>query len=161
MKSIEDASALEAVFKAYRYGSLDDVKTKLALLEDVPIGAIKEIEKSLALLACQERRADVLKYCLDQGGFPIDPTMRDEAKSVDAEKDPETFIVLQQAPQFQEIREREERNRRQRAEREQQGNGGVKKWKKDENGNMVLCKCGAPPGVEAVFDVGGALPVDW
>lgn len=163
MDTIDDASALEAVFNAYRYGSLNDVKSKMAFLQDaqIPNEGITGMKKSLMLLSCQERRPDVLKYCLDEGGFPIEGTMEDEAKSVDAGKDPQTFNTLWQSRQFQQIQEGDEYNRRLRKERAAPGNRRVKKWKKGKNGNLVPCTCGAPPGAEATFDVGGRFPVDW
>lgn len=137
MNTIEDTSALEAVFKAYRHNTFDDVKNKLALLEGVPAAGFKGVKKSLALLACQERRADVLKFCLDQGGFPIEASFEDEAESVDAERDPETFNTLQQSRQFRQIHAWDEWGRKEREKREQERNEGEKKGKKDENGNIV------------------------
>jgi hypothetical protein len=69
------------------------------------------MEKSLALLACQERRADSLKFCLDQGDFPIEATLEEEAEGVDADKDPETFNVLQRSEDFQELRAIDEQHK--------------------------------------------------
>ena len=89
MDPIEDTSALEDVFKAYRHSTLDDVKNKLALLDGMPEIVVETMKKSLALLACQDRRPDVLKYFLDLDDFPIEATLEDEADSVDPEKDPE------------------------------------------------------------------------
>lgn len=86
---IDDISALEAPFKAYRLGTLEDLKNKLAPLQRMSPMAFEGGKQTLAMLACQERRADVLKYCLDQG-FPIETTFLDEAERVDATKDPET-----------------------------------------------------------------------
>jgi hypothetical protein len=103
MDPIKDTSALEAVFQAYRHSTLDDVKNKLALLEGTPSIAIETVKKSLALLACQDRRPDALKYFLDQGGFPIEATLEDEADSVDPEKDPETYKVLQESRQLKPV----------------------------------------------------------
>lgn len=132
MDAINDISALEAVFKAFRHGIFDDVKAKFALLqhEGVPGVGIERVKRALALLACQERRADVLKFCLDQGGFHIEAALEEEAESVDADNDPETSDVLQQSHQFQMIRAWNEWNR---------------------------CR----PGGGCRFDVGGRSAVDW
>lgn len=119
-----DTAPLEAVFKAYRYGVLDDVKTKLASLDGVLAEAVK---KSLALLALQERKNDVLKFCLDEGGFRFERAFWDEANRVRGKKDLETFNILEQS-EFRRCHPR-----------------GI----------------GAPPGVEASFDIGGRFPVDW
>jgi hypothetical protein len=89
-----DTTQLEAVFKAYRRSTLDDVKNKLGSLDRAPAEGVK---KSLALLALQERRNDVLKFCLDEGGFHFERPFWDEAKRVDAEKDSETFNILEQS----------------------------------------------------------------
>ena len=103
MNPIKDTTALEAVFQAYRHSTLDDVKNKLALLEGTPSIAIETVTKSLALLACQDRRPDVLKYFLDQGSFPIEATLEDEADSVDPEEDPETYKVLRESRQLKPV----------------------------------------------------------
>ena len=119
-----DITPFEAAFKAYRNSTFDDVKEKLASLDGV---SAEGVNKSVGLLALQDRRNDVLKYCLDQGGPRFDRPFYDEAKRVDAGKDPETFNILEQS----EFRRAYPRNR------------------------------GAPPGVAAVFDIGGRLPVNW
>lgn len=60
------------------------------------------IRKSLAFLASQDRRADVLKLCLEKGDSPYESYFEDEANVVEREKDPETFSVLE-ASHFREI----------------------------------------------------------
>lgn len=132
MDIMEDISALEAVFKAYRHGTLRDVENKLAALENegVPREGVRGTKSSLTLLACQERRPDVLKFLLDEGGFPIEAAWEREAERVEADKDPKTFDVLQQSRQFQYILERNEQNR-------------------------------SRPGGGCPFDAGGRFPVDW
>ena len=116
MEPTKDISTLEAVFKAYRHETLVDLKTKFALLQDdgMPGAGVERLKRTLALLACQERRADVLKFCLDQGGFHFETAFEKEAESVDKDKDPETFNVLQQSRQFQDIRAVDEQDRARR-----------------------------------------------
>ena len=118
---------------------LEDVKAKAALL-DGP--AAEGVNDSLALLALQERRADVLRFCLDTMGsrrfsFQALFVFRDEADTVDAMKDPKTIRVLEES-QFRKqypLVPRYVTKRHKRA--------------------------GAPPGAAATFDVGGRLPVHW
>ena len=57
----------------------------------------KGVKTSLAFLALQERRPDVLKLCLDEGGFPYEAYFIIEADELDEKKDPETFAVLEQS----------------------------------------------------------------
>ena len=129
-----DTSPLEAVFKAYRHNTVDDVEEKLSVLDGMPAEGVK---KSLALLALLERQAGVLKLCLDQGGFPVEDHFRIEADRVNAEKDPETFNTLEQS-EFRRLHPK-------------------RTWIAPQPGGGI----GAPPGREAVFDKGGKLPVDW
>ena len=115
------------------------MKTKAALLDGAPAEGVND---SLALLALQERRADVLRFCLDTKGqsrfsFPALFVFRDEADSVDAKKDPETFKTLEES-QF----------------RKQFPLGRQYVSKRGE-------KVGARPAVEKSFDKGGKYPVDW
>ena len=75
------------------------MKTKAALLNGAPAEGVND---SLALLALQERRADVLGYCLDikgQNHFPFQAlfVFRNIADSLDAKKDPETFKALEES----------------------------------------------------------------
>ena len=142
MKLLDDINPLEAVFQTYRHNTLDDIRSKLSALEGMPSTvmpstAVEGVKQSLALLACQERRADVLKFCLDEGEFPIAATMDEEANRVDVDKDPETFNVLRQSRQFQQIRERNEERRKYEEE------------------------YGGATDPSAVFDKGGKLPVPW
>lgn len=93
----------------------------------------KGVKKSLAFLALQERRPDVLKFCLDQGGFPFEAYFHVEAESVDGKTDPETFNVLEQSPFRREPRKAPDHG----------GNDGNKR------------------NPAAIFDKGGELPVEW
>lgn len=140
MEPIDDIGALEAVFQAYGHGTLDDVESKLGSLSEMPTAVIQGMKTSLALLACQERRADTMKFLLVQGGFPIEASMMREADKVDADKDPETFDALKQSRQIQDIWTSDEQTRKRLKEIEKRG-GYI--------------------GAAATFDRGGKLPVDW
>lgn len=56
---------------------------------------LNDVWKSLAMLALQERRADILKRGMDRGEFPYEAYFEDEANTVDEEKNPETFQVVE------------------------------------------------------------------
>lgn len=137
-----DTSPPEDVFKAYRHGTLEDVKTKAGLLN----GAVGEgVNNPLALLAVQERRADVLKFCLET----IDPkrlpymilsNFCHEADSVNAQEDPETFKTVQESKFSKRFPLANQRV--------------IRRGKK----RMIV---GAHPGVEKSFDVGSRFPVNW
>ena len=92
------------------------------------------MKESLAFLALQEQRPDVLKFFLDQGRFPFEAYFHVEAEDVDEKKDPETFNVLEQSRFRQE-------------------------WPRktpDCGGNN-----GKRSHPAATFDKGGRLPVEW
>lgn len=125
-----DTKYLEAVFIAYRRGTLNDVKRKLSVLRGTHAQAVNG---SLAFLALQERRPDVLKLCLDQG-IAFEPIFHVEAENVDREIDPDTFNVLEQS-EFRWLNPRDTSE-----EREQKLNS-------------------RDPAV--VFDKGGKMPVEW
>lgn len=168
---IEDICPFEEFFKSYRHGSLNDVKDELTALERLSPKAFEGGKQTLAMLACQERRADALKYCLDQGGFTIESTFLDEAKRVDAAKDPETYDALAQYSDIEQIWEldkvnSERRDKRQReADQRREANQRGEHWKPPDDGGgdgtWEGYHHGAPPGTAAVFDVGGTLPVKW
>ena len=140
MNPVDDAGPLEAVFLAYRHGNVQEVERKLAFLEAKgPPRAVEGVKTSLALISCQERRADVLKHCLDAGNFGFEASLEEEMERVDPKTDPETFQVVQQSEQFQRVLAQNERNRKNRERMEQQG---IK-----------------DPSV--TFDKGGKLPVNW
>lgn len=131
---------MKAVFISYRDGSLNDVIEKLSALQEKYAKCIRE---SLALLALQERRADVLKLCLDQGGFGYSSSFEDEANRVDESKDAETFKVLEES-HFRQIYPR----RTPRTEANNEDDTGDA----DEGSDF-------DPSKE--FDEGGKYPVDW
>jgi hypothetical protein len=113
------------------------------------------------MLACQERRADILKYCLGQGGFSIESTFLDEAESVDAAKDPGTYNVLAHSPDIQQIWEIDRINRELKEKRQQEGTRQGEQWGPDENGTWAGRTHGADSDAAAAFDRGGKFPVDW
>ncbi|OCK72959.1 hypothetical protein K432DRAFT_411165 [Lepidopterella palustris CBS 459.81] len=87
---VNDATPFEEVFKAYRMGNIDDIKTKLDILGEEQA---KFVRKSLALLAMQERRSGILRLCLHLGGFAYERYFGDEVNRVNEDHDPETFKV--------------------------------------------------------------------
>lgn len=91
------------------------------------------------MLALLERRAAVLKLCLDQGGFAFEHYFEDAANEMqDANDDPETFQVLEESG----FRKRYPRPAPRPEGADEEGS------EQDEN-------------PAAVFDQGGRLPVDW
>lgn len=128
-----DAKPFEEVFTAFRTGTVEDVKAKLAPLDEKYVG---DIRKSLALYALQCRRADVLKLCLDKGGFAYEHYFEDEADRVDPKTDPKTFKVLEKS-HFRQLYPRLT---------------GPPDDGYDPNGSYHP---------ERVFDRGGKYPVDW
>jgi hypothetical protein len=128
MESI-DIRPFEAVFKAYRYSTVEDVKDCLSKLD---AAHAKGLRSPLGILALQERRADVLNFCLEQG-MPFGPYFQEEADRVDSKTDPETFAVLE------------------RLYRPRMLKRSVKSKAEDDWGMKAA----------AAFDVGGSHPVDW
>ena len=68
------------------------VTRKLAAVEDEHVEGVR---KALAFLALQDRRADVLLFCLQRGRFPYESYFEDEANRVDRKQDERTFQVLE------------------------------------------------------------------
>jgi len=66
----------EKVFTEYYKDDLESVKSGLAKLETQHANYIR---KFLAFLALKERRAEVLRYCLEEGGFAFEGYFEDEA----------------------------------------------------------------------------------
>ena len=77
----------------YRNESCDDIDKKLALLEDDQQSGMRE---ALAVLALRERRADVLKMCLDHG-FAYREYFEDAANRVKQDNSPKTYKVIQES----------------------------------------------------------------
>jgi hypothetical protein len=91
------------------------------------------------MLALLERRAAVLKLCLDQGGSAFEHYFEDAANEMqDANDDPETFRVLEESG----LRKIYPRLAPRPDEADEEDS------EEDEN-------------PAAVFDEGGRLPVDW
>lgn len=170
LEHIDDISPFEELFKAYRLGTLNDVKDELSAFQRLSPKAFQGAKQTLARLACQERRADILKYCLDQGVFVIESTFLDEAASVDAAEDPEAYDVLAHCPDVRQIWEldrinRERKERRQREADQRQGaNERGEQWEPPDDGGSGTWEGrwnGPDDDRAAVFDVGGKLPVPW
>ena len=75
-------------------GTIDDVKTKLDVLEEEQAKFIRGL---LALLSLQERHSEILKLCLSLNGFAYEGYFEDEANRVSEDCDPETFKVLEES----------------------------------------------------------------
>ncbi|KAH8667476.1 hypothetical protein BGZ60DRAFT_409339 [Tricladium varicosporioides] len=94
MESIKDAKPFKEVFAAYRTGDIPEIKAKLDKLNEEHAGYARE---SLAMLALQDRRSKVLKFCFDEGftfhGFFIDASNEFQ----NANNDPDTFKVLEES----------------------------------------------------------------
>lgn len=71
------------------------MRNKFGLLNGGPTK--KGLQESLAFLSLQERRSDVLKFCLDNRSFPYEHYFICEAENVDKTRDPKTFAVLEQS----------------------------------------------------------------
>lgn len=91
---IADVGPLEAVFQAYRRGSVYETQDRLADLKDEHI---EDMRGSVAILALQDHRAKMLEMCLSQGGFQYEVYFIDEADRVQKSQDPETIRVLEQS----------------------------------------------------------------
>ena len=90
-----DIGPFEAVFQAYRRGSVNETRDRLAALNKEHI---KYVRGSLAFLALHECQAKTLEMCLNQDdGFPYEAYFVDEADRVEEGQDPETFRVLEQS----------------------------------------------------------------
>jgi hypothetical protein len=90
-----DIGPFEAVFQAYRRGSVSKTRDGLAALDEKHV---KWMRSCVALLALQQREAKTLEMCLNlEGGFPYEAYFVDEADRVEESKDPETFRVLEQS----------------------------------------------------------------
>lgn len=97
------------------------------------------VRKSLAALALQDRRASVLKLCLDQGNFAFEHYFEDAAnKFQNASDDTETLKVLEES-RFRKLYPLPIPGA--------DGGGGD-----ESEGAEEPC---------SVFDAGGSLPVDW
>lgn len=141
---------MEDVFVEYRHGSLATVEAKLNVLTE---DRSKDVRKSLAMLALQERRADILKMCMDLGGFPYEGYFEDEANRVDEEKDPETFQVLENS-EFRRVYPKREPTGSSEEESDSDTDSGV--GYDDEEGSEI-----ARDRAAATFDDRGKYKVYW
>jgi hypothetical protein len=87
---------IKALFENYRNGAdKDEIKDQLSKIS-------KERDQGwarmcLAQLALEDRKANTLKWLLDEGGFGYSHEFEHEANTVDEGKDPETFKVLEES----------------------------------------------------------------
>ena len=87
-----DITPLYDAFQALSNQDVSTIQEAVAKLDDQP-QAKKFLHKILALRSLQLRKAGVLKYCLEVGGFPYEAYFEDEADGVREEEDPLTFHV--------------------------------------------------------------------
>ncbi|KAI2466206.1 hypothetical protein F4781DRAFT_365244 [Annulohypoxylon bovei var. microspora] len=104
IEHVEDAAAFESVFKAYHTGTLEDVVANHDSLDEKHAKYICQLLATRALL---DRRADVLQFCLDRGGFDYESNFKFEANTVYEKNHPKTFTVLE-ASKFREVHPRQD-----------------------------------------------------
>ncbi|KAK4210141.1 hypothetical protein QBC37DRAFT_377336 [Rhypophila decipiens] len=143
---IKNNTPLEEAFKALDQQDVQAIKGAAAKL-DGKQHAQKFLYQILALRALQLRKARVLKYCLDMGGFPYEAYFEDEADRVREEKDPLTFKVLEES-QFSKLYPRKE-------EENEQGEDDDSSLGAEERDRRERDRAAA------AFDEGGEFPVDW
>jgi len=85
-----DIAPFEDSFKAIANQDVRAIEEATTRLQDQHANFLRKI---LALRALQLRKAEVLKYCLDLGGFPYEAYFEDEADTVREEDDPLVFKV--------------------------------------------------------------------
>jgi hypothetical protein len=106
------------------------------------------------MLALQERRADVLKMCLDAGGFSYENYFQDEANRLDPNKDPETDKVLEES----DFRKKYPRKRwipwEERGAKKEERDSGEESDGEDEDNDDWEVDI-------AAFDEGGEFEIDW
>lgn len=151
MDPVDDATPFEDVFKAYRNGGVAEVEAALNALSKPD--HVREFRKTLAMLALQERRADVLKMCLDAGGFSYESYFQDEANRLDPNKDPETDKVLEES----DFRKKYPRKRwipwEERGAKEERDSGEESDGEDEDNDDWEVDI--------AAFDEGGEFEIDW
>ncbi|KAI1075723.1 hypothetical protein F5B20DRAFT_559161 [Whalleya microplaca] len=126
---VKDVTPFEQVFAAHRTRNVESVKARLNAIDE---RHAKPLRKLLALRALLDRQPEVLKLCLDMGGFAYESYFEDEANRVKEEVDPETFKVLE-GSEFRKLYPR--RNKEDLDDDDDEPSG--------------------------VFDEGGTHPVDW
>ncbi|KAM7190048.1 hypothetical protein V8F20_009881 [Naviculisporaceae sp. PSN 640] len=96
---VKDISPFEDAFKALDKQDVQAIQEAAGKVDNQPHQEqIKKFfHKILAFRALQLRKAKVLKYCLDVGGFPYESYFEDEADDVREEEDPLTFKVLEES----------------------------------------------------------------
>lgn len=98
---------MEAVFIAYRNDAREEIDKRLGQLADEQQTGMRQ---ALAVLALRERRADILKMCLDHG-FPYEQYFERAANFIKKENSPRTFQVIEESEfRRQRPRRKEPRN---------------------------------------------------
>ena len=90
-----DITPFEDAFKALDGQDVRTIEEATTKLEDQHA---KFLRKILAFRALQLRKATVLRFCLEAGGFPYEAYFEDEANEVRNEEDPLTFQVNHLSP---------------------------------------------------------------
>jgi hypothetical protein len=99
---LADITPIKDIFMTYHSGEFGDIKDKLELFEADEGGeearyVARKVTASLAQLALQDRRADVLKLCLDRG-FTYENYFIDAANNLERDNpDSEICEVLQES----------------------------------------------------------------
>ncbi len=136
----------------YRTDPVKDVDKKLELVTGE---SNKHLRASLAWLALQDRRADVLNSCLSKGSMPYHGWFQRPADSVDAEKDAEIFQMLEK-PHFREFYPRRNpADHEDRQDDESSDEDSGINYDDDEKDEKFRLK------VAGDFDIGGRFHVAW
>ncbi|KAI1735337.1 hypothetical protein F4680DRAFT_307646 [Xylaria scruposa] len=88
---VEDATPFEQVFKAY---SAQDLEAIIFRVRSMQEDHVPHLLRMLAMRALLDKRADVLNFCLNEGGFEYEPNFVKRADIVSQDKDPEIFRIL-------------------------------------------------------------------
>ena len=139
--------ALEDIFRAYKLGSVRAVRERLARLDKK---REKDMRESLAYLSVQERQPGMLRLCFE-GPFRYEEYFRDEADSVDLEKHPKTFQVLEDSD-FRQSCPRRDPDHKNGSDSGSDSGMGYDEQEEDDRFREA---------VAATFDVGGSHPVEW
>jgi hypothetical protein len=89
---ILDTTAFEQVFNAYSAKDLEGIKSRVAGAKEEHVPYILQL---LAMQALVDRRPDVLKFCLDRGGFEYEQIFIDRTDSLSQSIHPQTYQVLE------------------------------------------------------------------
>ncbi|KAI1128705.1 hypothetical protein F5Y10DRAFT_240058 [Nemania abortiva] len=91
MNRVEDATPFEQIFKAYKANDLEAIKSGVQKMQK---DHVPYLLRMLAMGAMIDKRAEVLEFCLDKGGFQHEPNFVRMADIVTKEDEPEMFRAL-------------------------------------------------------------------